>query len=188
MECRVLSYNQWLVLHAALHAPNKPTATAQTARERHEPAMKNPAPRSHALIERARARGPAATAVVYPCSGPALAGALEAATAGLIAPVLIGPRPRIEQIAAEQQLDLAGCVIHDMATAEASARHAAALARSDQHRCNQPGGRGFQRAGQRRAAARIDNGRGGRAMAAGAFNQGVAAWYRIFHGSFMIFT
>lgn len=91
--------------------------------------MKNPPPRSYALIERARSHGPAVTAVVHPCSGPALAGALEAAAAGLIAPVLIGPRARIEQIAAEQQLDLTGCVMHDMATAEAGARHAAALAR-----------------------------------------------------------
>ena len=91
--------------------------------------MKNSAPRSHALIERARARGPMPTAVVYPCNRPALSGALEAAAAGLITPILIGPRAQIEQIAAEQQLDLAGCAIHDMATAEASARHAAALAR-----------------------------------------------------------
>lgn len=94
--------------------------------------MKTSAPRSHNLVERARARGPAPTAVVYPCSGPALSGALEAAVAGLIAPILVGPRARIEQIAGEQQLDLAGCVIHDAATAEASARHAATLARDGQ--------------------------------------------------------
>jgi len=94
--------------------------------------MKTSAPRSHNLIERARARGPAPTAVVYPCSGPALSGALEAAAAGLIAPILVGPRARIEQIAGEQQLDITGCVIHDMATAGASARHAATLARDGQ--------------------------------------------------------
>ncbi len=91
--------------------------------------MKTSAPRSHNLVERARARGPAPTAVVYPCSGPALCGALETALAGLIVPILVGPRARIEQIAYEQQLDIAGCVIHDVATAEASARHAATLAR-----------------------------------------------------------
>lgn len=94
--------------------------------------MKTSAPRSHNLVERARTRGTAPTAVVYPCSGPALSGALEAAAAGLIAPILVGPRARIEQIAGEQQLDLAGCVIHDMATADASARHAATLARDGQ--------------------------------------------------------
>lgn len=94
--------------------------------------MKTSAPRSHNLVERARTRGTAPTAVVYPCSGPALSGALEAAAAGLIAPILVGPRARIEQIAGEQHLDLAGCVIHDMATADASARHAATLARDGQ--------------------------------------------------------
>lgn len=94
-----------------------------------ETAMKDAAPRSHDLVERARARGPAPTAVVYPCSVPALAGALEAAAAGLITPVLVGPRARIIKIAEEAQLDLAGCTMHDVAEAQASARHAAALAR-----------------------------------------------------------
>lgn len=90
--------------------------------------MKNSAPRSHALVERARARGPAPTAVVYPCSEPALAGALEAAASGLIAPVLIGPRNQIANIAAAAQLDLSGCNMLDVADAQDCARHAAALA------------------------------------------------------------
>ena len=90
--------------------------------------MKNSAPRSHALVERARARGPAPTAVVYPCSEPALAGALEAAASGLIAPVLIGPRNQIAKIAAAAQLDLSGCNMLDVADAQDCARHAAALA------------------------------------------------------------
>lgn len=91
--------------------------------------MKLSAPRSHDLVERARASGPAPTAVVHPCSEPALAGALEAAAAGLIAPVLIGPQRQIAAIAEAARLDLTGCVIHDAADAQASARHAAGLVR-----------------------------------------------------------
>src|SRR5690606_17193580 len=72
--------------------------------------------------------GPAPTAVVYPCSLPALAGALEAAAAGLLAPVLVGPRARIEKIADEGKLDLSGCLLHDAADAQASARDSAAMA------------------------------------------------------------
>ncbi len=89
--------------------------------------MKDTAPRSHDLVERARARGPAPTAVVYPCSAPALSGALEAAAAGLIAPILIGPRARIMEIAAAEKLDLYGCTLHDVEGERASARHAATL-------------------------------------------------------------
>lgn len=89
--------------------------------------MKDTAPRSHDLVERARARGPAPTAVVYPCSAPALSGALEAAAAGLIAPILIGPRARITEIAETENLDLHGCILHDVEGEQASARHAAAL-------------------------------------------------------------
>ena len=91
--------------------------------------MKDTAPRSHDLVERARAVGPAPTAVVYPCSGTALSGALEAAAAGLIAPILVGPRDRIEKIADEERLDLHGCIMHDVEGEHASAAHAAALIR-----------------------------------------------------------
>ncbi len=91
--------------------------------------MKTAAPRSHQLVERARDRGPARTAVVYPCSEPALAGALEAAAAGLILPLLVGPRELIKQVADDARLDISGCVIEDAADAQASARRAAELAR-----------------------------------------------------------
>ena len=39
------------------------------------------------------------TGVVHPCSADALAGAVEAAAAGLILPVLFGPETEIRQIA-----------------------------------------------------------------------------------------
>jgi phosphotransacetylase len=105
-----------------------PVALAAAGRNRKPaPLMKDSSPRSHDLVERARARGEARTAVVYPCSAPALAGALEAAAAGLIAPVLVGPRARIEKIADEAQLDLHGCLFHDIDGERESAHHAARL-------------------------------------------------------------
>jgi len=91
--------------------------------------MKTAAPRSHQLVERARERGPARTAVVYPCSEPALAGALEAAAAGLIQPLLVGPGELIRQVADTAELDISGCKIEDAADAPSSARRAAELAR-----------------------------------------------------------
>src|SRR6185436_1479853 len=73
-------------------------------------------PRSAALVDRARARGRIPAAVIYPCSAGALAGALEASIAGLIAPVLIGPRAEIEHLAAEQCMDLGSAPILEAAS------------------------------------------------------------------------
>lgn len=114
-----LFYNQWLVNHSlSWHGPTAPLYT-----------MKDTAPRSHELVVRARRHGASPTAVVYPCSGPALAGALEAAAAGLIVPLLVGPRNQIESIADQEELDLYGCIIHDVTGAQASAGYAAELVR-----------------------------------------------------------
>lgn len=61
--------------------------------------------RYRALIDATRDLAPARTAVVHPCDAQSLAGALEAARQGLITPVLVGPRARIENAAAGQSLD-----------------------------------------------------------------------------------
>ena len=58
------------------------------------------------LIEQCRDFEPVATAVVYPGSEVALQGAADAARAGLIDPVLIGPRGRIEALARDHGIDV----------------------------------------------------------------------------------
>ncbi|AWL06878.1 phosphate acetyltransferase [Massilia oculi] len=63
------------------------------------------------------------TAVAHPCDASSLAGALEAARIGLIAPILVGPRARIEAVAQEN-----GLRIGDVAIVEAAHSHAAAAA------------------------------------------------------------
>ncbi|MCR6664112.1 MAG: bifunctional enoyl-CoA hydratase/phosphate acetyltransferase [Luteimonas sp.] len=68
-------------------------------------------------------------AVVHPCDVPSLTGALDARTAGLIEPVLVGPRDRIEAVAAEAGLDLSGLAIEDVPHSHAAAARAAELAR-----------------------------------------------------------
>jgi phosphate acetyltransferase len=64
-----------------------------------------------------------ATAVAHPCDGPSLRGALEAAEAGMIVPILVGPRHRIEGVAASEGLDISGFEL-----VEAPHSHAAAMA------------------------------------------------------------
>ena len=67
-------------------------------------------------------------AVVHPCDAPSLSAALDARDAGLIVPVLVGPRTRIDAVAAEQGLDLAGIAIDDVAHSHAAAARAAQMA------------------------------------------------------------
>lgn len=63
------------------------------------------------LLAQCRGRAPMLTGVAHPCSADALAGALEAAAAGLIVPVLFGPEAALRHLADSAQLDLSGCRI-----------------------------------------------------------------------------
>ena len=79
------------------------------------------------LLERARGQGAISTAVIYPCSIESLKGALEAADAGIITPVLVGPRIDIERIARQSGLDLSCVPIEDVAHPLEATYRAAAL-------------------------------------------------------------
>lgn len=82
------------------------------------------------LLVMARPQPPLRTAVVHPCDPASLAGALEACRAGLIIPVLVGPRARIEQAAAEAGEDIRPFELVDVEHSHAAAEAACALARS----------------------------------------------------------
>ena len=51
------------------------------------------------LLERCRSLEAVPTAVAHPCEETALAGAIEAGEKGLIAPILVGPAAKIQEIA-----------------------------------------------------------------------------------------
>lgn len=59
------------------------------------------------IIADARKLGPLRTAVAYPCGTTSIKAALAAKRFGLIEPVLVGPRSRIDAVAQEKALDLA---------------------------------------------------------------------------------
>lgn len=63
-------------------------------------------PKLDALEARARGKGRLAVAVAYPCSANALAAAVSGYEAGLIEPILVGPRRRIEHYASTLQVSL----------------------------------------------------------------------------------
>ncbi len=80
-----------------------------------------------ALIESVRALEPIPTAVTHPCDKSSLAGAIESAQAGMIAPLRVGPEARIREGAEEQGLDLAPYEIIDVAHSHAAAARAVEL-------------------------------------------------------------
>lgn len=80
------------------------------------------------LLTRCAALNPMRTGVVHPCSVAAIAGALEAAAAGLIEPILFGPEEEIRKLAESAKLDLSKSVIVSTADSEESAAKAAAAA------------------------------------------------------------
>ena len=81
------------------------------------------------LIARCKALTPVPTAVAHPCDESSLKGAVEAALLGILQPILVGPRTRIEAVAARFQLDISGYEIVDAPHSHAAADLAVQLAR-----------------------------------------------------------
>ncbi|MFM0725930.1 bifunctional enoyl-CoA hydratase/phosphate acetyltransferase [Paraburkholderia strydomiana] len=80
------------------------------------------------LLRLALARGPVRIAVVHPCDSPSLAAMSAACHAGLIDPVVIAPRERIQALASAVGIDLAGIEIDDVPHSHAAAARAVELA------------------------------------------------------------
>ena len=81
------------------------------------------------LIARCKALTPVPTAVAHPCDESSLKGAVEAAELGILQPILVGPRARIEAVAAQFQLDISGYEIVDAPHSHAAADEAVRLTR-----------------------------------------------------------
>ena len=79
------------------------------------------------LIERAKQGPPATTVVVHPCDESSLRGPVEAAKAGIIVPILVGPAAKISAVAREHRLDIDRFEIVDVPHSEAAAARAVEL-------------------------------------------------------------
>jgi phosphate acetyltransferase len=100
-------------------------------------------PRLDALEAAARGKGRLTVAVAYPCSTDSLGAALAAREAGIIDPILVGPRARIETCADALKTSLEGIRLIDaaddpieasrMAVALAGSGEAGALMKGSQH-------------------------------------------------------
>ncbi|MFT3801936.1 MAG: bifunctional enoyl-CoA hydratase/phosphate acetyltransferase [Burkholderiaceae bacterium] len=81
-----------------------------------------------ALMALVRGLAPIRVAVAHPCDALSIGGPLDARAAGLIEPVLIGPRAKIQAAAQAAGIDLAGVEIEDAPHSHAAAARAAQMA------------------------------------------------------------
>jgi phosphate acetyltransferase len=79
------------------------------------------------LIARAKQVPAATTIVVHPCEETALRGPVEAAQAGIIKPILVGPAAKIATVAREHRLDIDRFEIVDAPHSDAAAAKAVEL-------------------------------------------------------------
>ncbi|MCI4430350.1 MAG: phosphate acetyltransferase [Burkholderiales bacterium] len=81
------------------------------------------------LIARCKALPAAPCAVAHPCDEGSLRGAVQAMKMGLLKPILVGPKARIEALAAQFDIDIALCELVDAPHSAGSAETAVRLAR-----------------------------------------------------------
>jgi phosphotransacetylase len=81
------------------------------------------------MLEKCKNLKPVPTAVAHPCEESALSGAVEAAKLGLILPILVGPKNRIEATAKSAGFELNGFEIVDAPHSQAAAQKAVELVR-----------------------------------------------------------
>lgn len=86
------------------------------------------------LIERTQGQAPVTTAVAHPSSPQAISAALEAAEAGLIVPILVGPEKKLRAAAEE-----AGCDMSAFRLVAADHSHDAAAKAVELIRCGEAG-------------------------------------------------
>jgi len=84
------------------------------------------------LIAEAKKVPAARTIVVHPCDETSLRGAIDAAEAGLIIPLLVGPVAKIKNVAREYKIDISRYEIVDVPHSDAAAAKAVELIRAGQ--------------------------------------------------------
>jgi len=82
------------------------------------------------LVDFCRTLPPLPTAVAHPCDESSLKGVVDAAQMGLITPILVGPRARIEGVAKDSKLSIAAFELIDTAHSHESAARAVEVVRA----------------------------------------------------------
>jgi phosphate acetyltransferase len=91
------------------------------------PLSQPPGSKYDRLIARAQGVAAAKTIVVYPCDETSLQGATDAAKAGIIVPILVGPAAKISAVARANDLDVRAFELVDVPDSEAAAARSVEL-------------------------------------------------------------
>lgn len=110
-------------------AAQEQRVTAAVAAVAREPGTERAHEKYQRLVDECKTLPPTPTAVVHPCDQSSLQGAVDAARMGLIAPILVGPLARIEEVARQNKIDISGLPIVDAPFSHASAEKAVDLVR-----------------------------------------------------------
>jgi len=102
-------------------------AVSQMATPVQTQAPVQPRPNYERLIGRAKQVPPAKTLVVHPCDETSLRGAVEAAEAGMIVPILVGPKAKITATARQHGIDMSRFEIVDVPHSDDAAAKAVRL-------------------------------------------------------------
>ncbi len=81
------------------------------------------------LVARAKTEQPALTVVAHPCDETSLRGVADAAALGLITPILVGPKSRIDAVAEEFGLDISAFEMVDAPHSHGAAEKGVAIIR-----------------------------------------------------------
>ena len=84
------------------------------------------------MVDAAKKLGGAKVAAAYPCDQVSLGAVVEGKKLGLMDPIAVGPKSKIEAVAEENGFSLDGIIIEDIADSRACAARAAAMARDGQ--------------------------------------------------------
>jgi phosphate acetyltransferase len=97
--------------------------------EAEAPVSHNTHDKFHELVAKAQSHAPVKVAVAHPCDQVSLESVVEAAKMRLIEPILVGPKDRIREVAANLGLDISGFEIVDAEYSQDSAAKAVELVR-----------------------------------------------------------
>lgn len=99
----------------------------RSARVMPEVDLRRPGATYDDMVTRTKGLDPILTAVVHPCDARSLEGALKARDLGLLVPILVGPKAKIEAAAETAGLDISGIELVDAPHSHAAATAAVAL-------------------------------------------------------------
>ena len=132
LDCLVLNQKGERVLYGAARVMAPTQKIRRPRMDAPHIQLFDPQARLRALLAQGNGLAAIRCGVIHPCDADSLRGAIEAAKADLIVPVLIGPEAKLRDIAERSGIDLTGIEIDPVPHSHAAASRAAEMAAAGQ--------------------------------------------------------